>query len=177
MWYYFVAMIFDILLAGLVVVSGYTDVRYRRVYNCVTLPAMVLGVGLQVMHFGFAGGRDALLGAGAGFLFFFPFYLLGGMGAGDVKFMMAAGALKGLSFIVNAGLYGAICGGVAAVAVLVYHKRLSKTLRQVARSCYVLLTSRMAESVKFDAQGSIRLPYTVFLSCGIILRWLEVTFG
>ena len=54
MWYYFAAMIFDVLLAGLVVISGYTDVRYRRVYNFVTFPAMMLGVGLHFIYFGFA---------------------------------------------------------------------------------------------------------------------------
>ena len=174
MWYYFAAMIFDVLLAGLVVISGYTDVRYRRVYNFVTFPAMMLGVGLHFIYFGFAGGGDALSGAGAGFIFFLPFYLLGGMGAGDVKFMMAAGALKGFSFIVSAGLYGAICGGVAAVAVLIYRKRLLKTLRQVFVGCYLLLTFHTRESVKFDPRDSIRLPYTVFLSCGIIIK---IIFG
>jgi prepilin peptidase CpaA len=52
-------------------ISAYTDLRYRKILNLVTLPAMVLGLILQFSFFGFSGLLSALLGFLIGFRFLF----------------------------------------------------------------------------------------------------------
>jgi prepilin peptidase CpaA len=54
--------------------------------------------------------------AGAGV--FLIFYLLGGMGGGDVKLMAGFGALLGAKRLCEAALWTAGCGGVMALAVI-----------------------------------------------------------
>jgi prepilin peptidase CpaA len=54
--------------------------------------------------------------AGAGV--FLIFYLLGGMGGGDVKLMAGFGALLGAKRLFEAALWTAGCGGVMALAVI-----------------------------------------------------------
>ena len=72
------------------------DVRSRRIPNFITLPAIVFGL---LLHAVFGGWRQLVTAAAGGLicgLIFFVFYLAGGMGAGDVKLITAAGCIAGL---------------------------------------------------------------------------------
>ncbi|MFP3361714.1 A24 family peptidase, partial [Planococcus sp. SIMBA_143] len=68
-------------------ISFITDVRNRRILNSVTFPAM--GIGL--LYYTMTLGLEGFLFSGAGLLVGFALllipYLLGGMGAGDVKLL------------------------------------------------------------------------------------------
>ena len=59
--------------------------------------------------------------------FFLLFYVLGGMGGGDVKLMAGFGALLGWSRLWQAALWTAILGALLAVIVLAVHARPSQT--------------------------------------------------
>ena len=59
-----------------------------------------------------------MLGTAAGFAVFLVFYLLGGMGGGDVKLMAGFGALLGARRLLEASLWTAGIGGLLAVMVL-----------------------------------------------------------
>ena len=62
---------------------------------------------------------------------FFPFFALGGLGAGDVKLLGALGAWFGASNVLVLVLSSALAGGVAAVAVAVAHGYLGTALRNL----------------------------------------------
>ena len=75
--------------------SAVYDVRSRRIPNFITLPAMVFGL---ILHAALGGWRQLATAAAGGLicgLIFFVFYLAGGMGAGDVKLITAAGCIAG----------------------------------------------------------------------------------
>lgn len=162
----------DIVLFAFLLVSVYTDLRFRRILNAAVMAVLFSGVAIHCAYFGLSGLASSLMGCFAGFFFLFPFYLLGAMGAGDVKFMMAVGALKGAGFVLFGGLYGAVIGGIAAVIVLAGQKRLIKTLKDIFLSLYVLITARTPESLKPGPGQKTCLPYTVFLSLGMALYWM-----
>ncbi len=83
----------DVLLAALLGVAVYTDVRTSRIPNALTFTGMAVGIVLQALHGDFLSG---ILGIVATFLPGFVFWRLGrAWGAGDVKLLMAAGALLG----------------------------------------------------------------------------------
>ena len=102
-----------------------TDWRWRRIPNAVTYPTMLVGLALGAAESagreGFPGGLlsggilDHVGGLAIGFLVAWPFYAAGGLKAGDGKFLMAVGALRGTQFLFSATLYGALIGGVIAV--------------------------------------------------------------
>ena len=74
----------------------------------------------------YTSGFEGFLFSGKGFLvglglLMIP-YLLGGMGAGDVKLMAAIGALMGTSFVFYSFIYTALIGGLIAL-LLIFKKR------------------------------------------------------
>src|SRR5436309_8439245 len=99
-------------------VAVYTDTRRTRIPNWLTFPA--LGVGLA-MH-AILGGTEALMpslqGAGLGLLLFLVPFLIGGMGAGDVKLLAALGAFVGPEHVFIVFFVSALVGGVTGLLVL-----------------------------------------------------------
>lgn len=108
------------LLAGAIGIAAcIDDLRRRQISNWIAGSAFASGLLLQTIQHGWRGAGSALLGtlAGAGVLL--GFYLLGGMGGGDVKLMAGFGALLGARRLFEAALWTGACGGMMAVAVIV----------------------------------------------------------
>jgi Flp pilus assembly protein protease CpaA len=101
-----------------------TDWRWRRIPNKVTYPTMLAGIVLaaveglpgQAFQHGFL---DHLVALVIAFLVSYPIVALNGMKAGDGKFLMAVGAVKGSAFLHVAGVYGALIGGIIAIIFIV----------------------------------------------------------
>lgn len=98
------------------------DIRYGRIPNWMTFPAIVAGLTYHTATAGVPGLMSSLAGTATGFSVFIVFYALGGMGAGDVKLMAAVGALLGPRETLYAALFTAIAGGIYALAHLVSKK-------------------------------------------------------
>src|ERR1700685_4158642 len=94
------------------------DLRRRQISNWISGSAFASGLVLQTTQHGWRGTGSALLGTLAGAGVFLIFYLLGGMGGGDVKLMAGFGALLGAKRLFEAALWTAGCGGVMALAVI-----------------------------------------------------------
>ena len=97
----------------------YTDTRFGLIPNKVTFPAVGLGLALHLV----TGGWDGLVFSTEGMalglgLFLIPF-LIGSMGAGDVKLLAALGAFVGPAQIFAVFLLCAMLGGVVGLVVLV----------------------------------------------------------
>lgn len=108
-------------VAGLVGIAATADdLARRRVSNWISVAALIGGIGCQVASRGWMGLPVALAGAACGFLVFLIFYLLGGMGAGDIKLMAGFGAVLGYSRLFEAALWTAAVGGLIAAAVIAY---------------------------------------------------------
>ena len=107
------------LLAGAVGIAACVDdLRRRQISNWIPGSAFASGLILQTVQHGWRGAGSALLGTLAGAGVFLIFYLLGGMGGGDVKLMAGFGALLGVKRLLEAALWTAGCGGVMALAVI-----------------------------------------------------------
>lgn len=86
----------SLILLGVVFIAAMTDLRTRRIPNWLTLPAALLGCGLGGLWYGLAGVCASGLGLCLWFALGFTFYRrVGGIGAGDVKLVMASAALLG----------------------------------------------------------------------------------
>jgi prepilin peptidase CpaA len=99
-------------------VAAVTDLWKFKVHNLLTLP--LLGTGL--VYHGLTGGLDGLaesaLGALFGFAILVVFYLLGGMGAGDVKLMAGVGAWLGMPLTFSVFLVSGLAAGIYAVVLI-----------------------------------------------------------
>jgi prepilin peptidase CpaA len=113
----------DVILVAFVVAVVYTDWRYRRIPNAFTYPVMAAGLVLgalegipgEVMANGLI---DHVAGLVVGFLIAYPFYAMGGLKAGDGKYLMAVWAMRGLGLLLAGAVYGALLGGVIALGFI-----------------------------------------------------------
>ena len=112
------AQVWIAILVGLAAVID--DLKRRQIANWIPAAALAGGLGWQVASYGWTGWLYGLGGAAAGFGAFLIFYLLGGMGGGDVKLMAGFGALLGAGRLVEAALWTAGVGGLLALGVLGY---------------------------------------------------------
>ena len=94
------------------------DLWRRHIANWIPVAALAGGIGWQVGRDGMHGLMTALGGAVVGFCAFLVFYLMGGMGGGDIKLMAGFGALLGTGQILEAALWAAGIGGVLAISAL-----------------------------------------------------------
>jgi prepilin peptidase CpaA len=109
-----------LLAGGVGIAACVDDLRRRQISNWIPVLAFVSGLVLQTVQHGWRGTGSALLGTLAGAAVFLIFYLLGGMGGGDVKLMAGFGALLGAKQLLQAALWTAGCGGVMALAVIAW---------------------------------------------------------
>jgi prepilin peptidase CpaA len=111
------------ILVAFVIAVIYTDWRYRRIPNAFTYPMMLAGLVLGALEtfpgdiFG-KGFFDHAAGLVIGFLVAYPFYAMGGLKAGDGKYLMAVGAMRGVGLLLTGALYGALLGGAIALGFI-----------------------------------------------------------
>ena len=76
--------------------AAVTDIRTFKIHHNVTVPLLLTGIAFRSIVGGWVGLGDSLAGAFFGFSSLLVFYLLGGMGAGDVKLMAGVCAWLGM---------------------------------------------------------------------------------
>jgi Flp pilus assembly protein protease CpaA len=102
------------------------DLARRRVSNWTSGTALAFGFALHIARQGWRGALVAATGMLLGFAVFLIFYLLNGMGGGDVKLMAGFGSLLGPNAIFCAAWLAAVAGGLMAAgytAVLMLRAR------------------------------------------------------
>jgi prepilin peptidase CpaA len=143
--------------AVLIVIVGVAavleDLTRRRISNWTSGGAMIAGLIVHFAQRGWTGVLHSLFGSAIGFAVFLIFYLLGGMGGGDVKLMAGFGALLGDARIVPAALLAAVSGGLMAAIYL--------AVRAVARR------------VGSGAKACESIPYAPAITAG---AWLALVF-
>ena len=165
-------LVFKVLLVVTALIAGGYDLRYRRIPNRLTLAAAALGLILNTLFFHWHGLGSALLGIGIAMLVYFPLYLLRGMGAGDVKLMMAIGAIAGPSNWFQIFVLTAVCGAFFGLCLAVAKRRVYQTLW----NCYFLLSEmvhlraphRTTSQLDVSSSDALRLPHGVSIAIGSI---------
>ena len=110
-------------LGGILIIAAITDIRWQRIPNILTYTTMGICLLYHIASSGAEGLFFSLSGLALGMAFFILPYLMGGMGAGDVKLLGAVGAALGPKGVFVAALCTALVGGVyAAVLMLIKYK-------------------------------------------------------
>jgi prepilin peptidase CpaA len=151
-------------------------VRTSRIPNLLTF-----GAAAAALAFHFAtGGASGVLSSATGWLLgialFFPFFALGGLGAGDVKLLGAFGAWVGTSDVFLVALFSAMAGGVIATGVSLA----TGYARQAFENIWGLLCFWRIAGLKpmpgltLKHAGAPRLAYAVPMLAGLVVTlWLR----
>lgn len=94
--------------------AGFYDLKYKKVPNWLTYGLLLAAI---LFHSFYGSVSMSLLGAGIGLGWFLIPYLMGGMGAGDVKLLAAAGAMAAWPGALYVVLYSSIAGGIVVIAL------------------------------------------------------------
>ncbi len=149
------------VLIMLFVSSTISDLIRRKIYNHQTYTAILCGFFLNYL----AGGREGMffsfLGLITGLSLLFPFYLLGGVGGGDVKYLGAVGALKGAHFGIWTLFYTGLIGGAIALSIIIWQGNIS--IKDLC--CYIL---HPFQEEKITNTQYHYIPYGLAISLGCL---------
>ena len=156
----------------LLVVGCVSDLRSRRIPNELVLAILITGWLFALFSPDvWSALKLSLAGTALGFAIWIGFYVLGAIGAGDVKFFAAAGAWLGPGLTWRAALVAAVAGGVLAVGMLVLEKRLGSSIRRIALAASARTMAVVPDSSDSSTKNR-RLPYGVALAVGaLVAAW------
>src|SRR5260221_14380970 len=132
-----------ILAAVFAIAAGITDFRRRRIPNWLTYPAIPIAIALHTFADGWPGARLSLLGAALGLGLLLPFVLLRSLGGGDWKLVGALGAFFGPTRLISVLLITVLTAGLMALVVIIWKKRIGRTLRNLAHILASFFTLRL----------------------------------
>lgn len=160
----YLPLVVQMLLGALVLAAAIHDLRTRRIPNWLVLTGVLLGMGVNVLLYGWAGLRLSLLGMGLALAVYFPLFALRAAGAGDAKLMAAVGAFAGPWNWLGIFVCTALSGGLLAVLLLLYRGQLKTSLWNVAYILGQLTQLRPPYQDRPDLD--VRHPHAVTLPHG-----------
>lgn len=174
-------IVFLLAVGGFTLAASFTDLRYRRIPNKLTLPMFLAGLVFQIAFNGWSGDgtlagaglQSALLAFLVGFGTLFVLWMIGGGGGGDVKLMGALSVWLGFSLTLRVLIVSTLVVMVSTVAVMVWSVLILGPRR--AKSKY-LATGKdrpTAETVDQKQQRRI-MAYAIPVA---VATWLVVLWG
>lgn len=152
--------------------AGWLDWRFRRIPNWLTVSGFLLGLGVNGILSGWDGVIGGLEGAGIALLVLIVPVALRGIGAGDLKLMIALGAFLGPWKFLHVLLVSIFIAGGMAIVEMVRRGRVKETFKNLIVLIRAFVTFGMGarESlVTLDDPGSLRLPFGVAIALAMVV--------
>jgi len=151
----------------LVTLAARADVQSRRIPNHLTFPALVIALASHAVFGHVEGLFDALTGMAVAGGVLVPGWLMGWMGAGDVKLAAAVGAWLGMPGALLAVLGSLVAGGVVSLVLALRQGVLVQALQGAARIGFQGLGLGHRGTPAPGVTG-IRFPFAVAVLAGSI---------
>lgn len=166
------------LLTAFVIAVSIFDIRERRIPNLLVFPAALIGLTLNSILHGWVGLGSGLKGLVVGFALLFIPYLVGGMKAGDVKFLAAIGTFTGATDVVRALLATLLFYPLLAALAVSRERKLKLTWLRFRRVLFNFLgffiPGLRLHAIRLDGQDdksipSATTPFGVAIAAGALI--------
>jgi Flp pilus assembly protein, protease CpaA len=166
----------SVAISTLMLAAAWTDVRSRRIPNALTVSGFGVAIALRLLA-GPAAGIDGVTGAILAFVLCLPFFVLGVLGGGDAKLLMALGAFTGPRDLLVAMLIIASIGGIIGAVDAARRGILLPVLYNCGNIIKHWLTlGRRGSNRSLATSGALAIPYGVAIAVGSLVWWFaEVT--
>jgi prepilin peptidase CpaA len=164
-------MIEPVMMAALAVVlitAIGTDLRSARIPNWLTFPAMGLALLGHTWLGGMYGGLLGLAGLAMGLGLLMPIYVVGAIGAGDVKLMAAVGAFVGPYGVLECGWLAFVVGGIYALGAMCYQWGWAVAAQRLIHGTYEAVLVGGSAWTR-ELQLPFRLRYGLAVAIGTLL--------
>ena len=163
-------MINIIVLFLLLLICTVTDIRERKIYNKVLFPFLVLAFIVNGITGGWGGLGSTVIGTLVGLAILLIPYLMGGMGAGDVKLLAVIGALMGAKFVGLTAIYMALAGGVFALFIIAFRKSPKLLLKNMTYSLLGRVHGLKTPFIIDKESMKATYPYGVAIAAGAVIQ-------
>ncbi len=107
-----------VVLIVILCLAALSDLMLRVIPNWLIFIGLMIGLVMSASSAGFLGLGIMAVGISSGFLLFLPIYIVGLLGAGDVKLVALVGGFLGLHQLLIASLLIFLAGGVISLITL-----------------------------------------------------------
>ena len=149
---------YEIALWCLLVLASITDLLWGKIFNAITFPFIVVGLGLHFAFGGWHAGEQSALAVCLALVLFFPLYLMRVMAAADVKLLMAIGAWSEPALVLRLAVCSVIVGAAVGGIVLLRSMGTQESVRNVIGHLHA--KAKVA---------SHRMPFAPAFLCGYFL--------
>jgi len=147
-----------------------TDTFKSKIPNLLNLCLLLAGIAINTTISGTHGFLLSLSGLGLGILLLMLPYLMGGMGAGDVKALGALGGLVGPYDLLHVFVYMAFYGGGFALLHFLCQANIKKTIYEgwlsVCASAFTRKVHYILPSKPDSRSSTLRFPYSAAIALG-----------
>ena len=158
--------------------AGVLDWRYRRIPNWLTGSGFAAGIAINTILYRWPGLKAALLGTLLGLGLLLPFVLVRSLGAGDWKLAGALGACLGPRQLLSVLMGTILVAGVMALVVVIWKRRLKRTLLNITHLLAALFSLRMPGSeVSLDDPQSTKIPFGVAVALTVLVYGIGRALG
>jgi prepilin peptidase CpaA len=170
---------FLLTLLGLCSVS---DFRTNKIPNMLTMPFTLFAIVFHSFNSGLNGFLFSTVGMMTGIGLLLTFYLMGGLGAGDVKLMGAVGSFLGAKAAVGAIFFIALIGGLYSLALILIRREVFRGFfHEKLRVLSSMVMLRHYIPLQTETSGrKPRLKYGIAIALGtityLLLKTLKIRF-
>ena len=165
-------LVVNVTLLAVIGVVAFFDVKERRIPNWIILFGLIAGLVLGA----FQGSTQFILsltGFFAGILALMIPFAFGWIGAGDVKFFAAVGALLGYKTLPRVFFYSCIVAGIIALIAMALGQARQISFKNFWTDCkFMLLSLRISLlNTKTLDLGRYSVPWGVAIGAGTIMAY------
>jgi prepilin peptidase CpaA len=159
-----------ILADGFALAAGFTDLRWRKIPNWLTYPAVPVAIALHWIIAGSHAALRSLAGAALGMAILLPFVLLRMLGGGDWKLVTALGAFFGRQRLIPVLFLTLIVAAVMALALVLWQRRLGHTLRNIGRLIATIFSLHFPTAeLTIDDPKAAKIPFGIAAAIAVVL--------
>jgi prepilin peptidase CpaA len=170
-------------------IATVTDVKTLRIRNSLTVPLCVSGVAFHGWADGWSGCVLSLAGVAIGLVILIVPYLMGILGAGDVKLLMGMGAWLGAQQTAMVAFFGCLIMGLVSMVIMAKQDGVHmmwlnlqvSILRLQTIRRHLFSSSHELQDIKTMAadpeQRQRLIPFSVMLAMGAVLLVAVLLIG
>ncbi len=156
---------------GFIAMAVITDLSVKRVPNELTVLGIITGIYLSLSEYGPWGGLELLKNIIASFIVLYFFYLLGALGAGDVKLMISLSTIIGYEAILSIIVISFLVAGLYGLCNLIKNRQLIYKCKRFMNHIFICLSKKQLFAYDPKDKEETEIHFTVCIFCAYIV-WI-----